>query len=90
MTFPIKGKLKRAHYREIRIKLKTGSQLGHENELTLKFDYGLPIKSVLSHLLKDEVNVKREFFYFVFSRPEFSVLYLFNTMTKTMVCDDVT
>lgn len=51
MTFPIKGKLKRAHYREIRIKLKTGSQLGHENELTLKFDYGLPIKSVLSHLL---------------------------------------
>lgn len=51
MTFPIKGKLKRAHYREIRIKLKTGSQLGHENELILKFDYGLPIKSVLSHLL---------------------------------------
>lgn len=58
MTFPIKGKLKRAHYREIRIKFKTGSQLGHENELlTLKFDYVLPIKSVLSHLLKNEVKL---------------------------------
>lgn len=57
MTFPIKGKLKRAHYREISIKFKPGRQLGHENELTLKFDYVLPIKSVLSHLLKNEVKL---------------------------------